>query len=100
MRGGPVIERRHSRGSSTTIGDSTITPVAKSLVIRWPGRGSVWSSGSVWSGPAAVIVEREGHAERIPIVNLNGWMLRAMRVGTLALIAAWIVLDRKGRDSK
>jgi hypothetical protein len=60
-----------------TVGDSTITPVARSLVTRWPGGGSVWSE------PAAVIVERDGRNERIPIANLNGRVLQAMRVGAL-----------------
>jgi hypothetical protein len=46
-----------------------------------------------------VIVERDGRAERIPIANLNGRILWAMRVGAVALVAAWIVKDRKRRDS-
>jgi hypothetical protein len=76
-----------------TVGDSTITPVARSLVTHWPG------GGSVWSGPAAIIVERDGRTERIPIANLNGRILWAMKVGAVALVAAWIVKDRKRRDS-
>jgi len=93
MRGGPVIEWRDAWGSPMTVGNSTITPVARSLVARWPG------GGSVWSGPAAVIVEREGRTERIPIANLNGRILWAMRVGAVTLIAAWIVKDRRRRKS-
>jgi len=93
MRGGPVIEWRDDRGSPMTVGNSTTTPVARSLVARWPG------GGSVWSGPAAVIVDREGGTERIPIGNINGRILWAMRVGAVALIAACIVKDRRRKRS-
>jgi len=93
MRDGIVLEWRDASGSPMSVGDSTITPVARSLVARWP------SGGSVWSGPAAVIVEREGRTERIPIRNLNGRILWAMRVGAVAVIAARIVKDRRRRKS-
>jgi hypothetical protein len=72
-----------------TFGDRTITPVARSLVARWPG------GGLVWSGPAAVIVDREGGTERIPIGNLNGRILWAMRLGAVALIATSIARERR-----
>jgi hypothetical protein len=90
---GPVIERRDVRGRSLTVENYTITPVARSLFARWPG------GGSVWSGPAAVVVEGGGSIERIPIGNISGRILWAMRVGTVALIAAWIVKDRRRRRS-
>ena len=93
MRGEPVIEWRDARGSPMTVGNSTITLVARSLVARWPG------GGSVRSRPAAVIVERDGRTERIPIANLNGRILWAIRVGAATLIAAWIAKGRGRRDS-
>ena len=93
MRGEPVIEWRETRGSPMSVGDSTITPVARSLVVRWP------AGGSVRSGPAAVLVERDGRTERIPIGNLNDRILWAMRLGASALIAAWIAKDRRRRKS-
>jgi hypothetical protein len=69
--------------------NGTITPVARCLVLRWP------SGGSVWSEPAAVILEREGRTERIRIGNLNGRVLWAMRVSTVALVARWIAKARR-----
>lgn len=93
MHGGPLIEWRDALGSPTTVGDSTITPVARSFVVRWPG------GGSVWSGPAALIVDQDESTERIPIKNLNGRIIWAMRVGTATLIAVWIARDRKRRKS-
>ena len=93
MRSGPVIEWREAWGSPLSVGNSTITPVARSLVTRWPG------GGAVWSGPAAVLVERDVRTERIPIGNLNGRIVWAIRVGAFALIAAWIARDRRRRKS-
>ena len=93
MRRGPVIEWREARARPVTVGDRTIVPVARSFVARWPG------GGAVWSGPAAVLVEREGTTERIPIANLNGRILRAMKVGALSLVAALIARDRRRMKS-
>jgi hypothetical protein len=94
MGGAPVIELRDVRGRPVPVDNGTITPVARCLVVRWPG------GGSAWSGPAAVIVEREGRTERIPIGNLNGRILWAMRAGTVILIAKWIARARGRRKSK
>jgi hypothetical protein len=93
MRGGRVIERRDSLGSPATIGDTTITPLARSWLVRWPG------GGAVWSGPAAIIVEREGRTDRIPIVDVNRRILWGLRLGAVALIATWIARDRRRKDS-
>lgn len=91
MRRAPVVERRSARGSPVTIGDCTITPVAHSLVARWPG------GGYVRSGPEAVLVERQGKTERMPVANLNDRILWAIRVGAVALIAVWTAKDRMRR---
>lgn len=93
MRLGSVIARRDSSGIPATAGDTTITPVARSLIVRWPG------GGAVWSGPAAVVVEREGRTDRIPVVNVNRRILWGLRMGTVALIAAWLARDRRRKDS-
>lgn len=90
---GPVVEWRAVPGSSVTVGDRTITPVARSFVARWPGGG--W----VWSGPAAVIVEGDGRTERVPIRNLNRRILWATRLGVAALIGGWIVKNPRRRNS-
>ncbi len=90
---GPVIEFRDSQGSPMIVGDRTITPIVKSVVARWPG------GGSVWSRPAAILVEREGTTRHIPIRNLTGRIVWAMRAGAITLIAAWIAQDRRRRTS-
>lgn len=93
MRRDRMIEWGHSTGSPTTIGNATVTPVARSVIARWPG------GGAVWSGPAAVIVEREGTTDRIPIVNVNRGILWGLRVGAVALMATCIAFDRRRKDS-
>jgi hypothetical protein len=93
MRGGRVIEWRNSTGSPTTVGDTTVTPLARSLIARWPG------GGAVWSGPAGIIVAREGRTDRIPVVNVNRRILWGLRLGALALIATWMARDRRRKNS-
>jgi hypothetical protein len=53
----------------------------------------------VWSGPAAVILERGGTTERIPIRNLNGRVLWAIRASAVTLIAVLILKGRGSRKS-
>lgn len=94
MRLGNHIERQESPGTPTTVGDVTLTPLAKSVVLRWP-RGVV-----AWSGPSAVVVEREEGTEHIPIVNLNRRILWSIKASTFVFIASWILRDRKRGHSK
>ena len=42
-----------------------ITPESRSLTIRWP------NGGLVWNRPLAVVVDRGGTTERIPIVDVT-----------------------------
>lgn len=93
MRWGSFVEWRAARGRPVTVGYRTITPVARSLRVRWPG------GGSTWSGPDAVIVEGEGATERIPVANVNAWILGALRLGAVAVIVAAILRDRRRRES-
>lgn len=92
MRCRSVIERKEALGSPVSLGDAAITPVARSSILRWPG------GGAVWSGPAAVIVEREGRTDRIPIVNVNRRILWALRASAVAFIATWMVHRRSRED--
>lgn len=84
MRRGSLIETRDSAGMPSMVGDTRFTPLATSLIVRWPG------GGAVWSGPAAIVVEREGTTDRVPIVNVNRRILWGLRLSVVALIATWI----------
>lgn len=89
MRLGTMFESQESFGTPTTAGDVTVTPIAKSFVLRWP-RG-----GAVWSGPSRVLVERDGRTEHIPIVNINRRILWSIRAGAFALVACGILHGRR-----
>ena len=90
-----MLEWADVPASPVTVGDTTVTPVARSWVVRWPG------GGAVWSGPAAIIVEREGRTERIPVVNLNRGVLWGLRLGAVAvgLLASRMARHRRRKDS-
>jgi hypothetical protein len=67
------------------LGNVTLIPQAQALVVRWPHGG--W----VWNRPVAVLVERNGQVERIPIRNITKliqWSLLAFTIGFIAL--TWI----------
>ena len=69
-------------GKPTVAGGTTVTPQAQVLALRWPGGG--W----VWNRPYAVLVEREGQVERLPIVDVT----RVARWAMLGLTAAlWLL---------
>jgi hypothetical protein len=58
-----------------TVGDVTVTPRSRALVVRLP-RGGV-----VWNRPTAVTVERAGQVRRVPVVDTT----RILQLGLLAL---------------
>ena len=73
-----VMEMSGSRESSAepvTVGDITVTPQSKALIVR------LSKGGFVWNRPTAVLVERDGRARRIPIVDIT----RILQVGLLGL---------------
>mgnify|MGYP000877440279 FL=1 len=61
-------------------GPLRVTPQAHALRVHWPG------GGFVWNHPAAVIVERDGVTERLPVVDV----LWAVRLGLLAVLGVWL----------
>lgn len=52
-------------GAPITIHDTTVTPLAQALTIRW-SRG-----GFVWNRPVALLVKRNGQHEQIPIPDVT-----------------------------
>jgi len=93
MGGGCVIEWSDSSASPVTIGDTSVTPLVRTLLVRWPG------GGAAWSVPAAMIVEREGRTDRIPIVDVNRRILWAVRLTAAALFATWMGHHRRRMNS-
>src|SRR6266545_461376 len=70
-----VVAAREASAEPVTIHDVTVTPWSRALVVRWP------KGGFVWNRPTAVLVEQDGQARRIPIVDVT----RILQVGLLGL---------------
>jgi hypothetical protein len=70
-----MFQRQTLLGKEITVGDITVTPQSQALTLRWPGGG--W----VWNRPIAVLVERGGNAERVPIIDVT----RMAQVGLYGL---------------
>ena len=77
MRIKDMVSWQTETGDSVEVGDVTLTPQSQSLLVRWPDGG--W----VWNRPVAVLVERGGETERIPVVDVT----RKAQVGLLGLAA-------------
>lgn len=59
------LKRQTTSGAPVTAGDVTVTPEAQALTVRFP------NIGFVWNRPVAVLVERDGQTERIPILDVT-----------------------------
>jgi len=69
-------------GEEVIVGDITVTPQSKALVMHAP------FGGLVWNRPVAVLVERGERTERIPIVDVT----RIVELGLLALSVVFTVV--------
>lgn len=65
---------------------ATIRPQSQALSLRLPEVG-----GFVWSRPVAVLVERGGQTQRLPIFNMNRWLNVGLGLVVAAAIAMLIV---------
>ncbi|MEW5989331.1 MAG: hypothetical protein AB1791_22110 [Chloroflexota bacterium] len=74
-------------GDPVRVGDIVITLQAQALAIRLP------FAGLVWNRPLAVLVERDGRQERIPIVNVT----RLAQIALLALAVVFLMAGRLAR---
>lgn len=74
-------------GERVTAGEVSVTPQSQALIVRWPNGG--W----VWNRPVAVLVERNGTRERIPIVDVT----RLIQWGLLGLAAAFTTVGLASR---
>jgi hypothetical protein len=71
-------------GDPISVGGVTVTPQSQAIMVRWP------KGGWVWNRPVAILVEREGKTERIPIVNVT-------RIAQIGLYAFGIALAWRAR---
>jgi hypothetical protein len=77
---GDKIQLQTVSGEEVTVRDVTLTPQSQVLTIRWP------SGGFVWNRPLAVLVERDGQTERIPVVDVT-------RIAQLAFLGLSLVFS-------
>ena len=77
-----MVSRQTPWGEEVIVGDVTLTPQSKALVIHAP------FGGLVWNRPVAVLVERGERTERIPIVDVT----RIVQLGLLALSVVFTVV--------
>jgi hypothetical protein len=75
MQNTRIFQSQSVSGSPVQVGDITVTPQSRALIVRLP------FGGLVWRRPTAVLVERAGQTSRIPIVDVT-------RVVQLALLGA------------
>ena len=76
------ISFKTTSGDPQTIGDATITPQSQALIVRFP------FGGFVWNRPVAVLVDRNGQTERIPIVDVT----RIAQLSVLGLTLAFSII--------
>ena len=87
-----LIQWETRAGEKITVGDVSITPQSRALIIRWPPYG-----GLVWNRPTALLVDRGDYAEHIPIVDLNRKLqLTLLGLSFVFTIFAFILAAQKG----
>lgn len=69
---------QEASAAPVTVGDVTVTPRARALVVRLP------QGGFVWNRPTAVTVQRVGAVRHLRVVDVT----RILQLGALALAAA------------
>ena len=75
------IELKNSSSQVVTAGEFTLTPQSQALIVRLP------YFRAVWNRPVAVVVERGGEIQRLPIVDVT----RLVQLCLIAVSAAcWI----------
>lgn len=80
-------------GDKLTVGDVTLTPQSQALTVRWP------NGGLVWNRPVAVLVERDGQTERMPVVDVTRMaQLGLLGLGFVFSMVTFILSARRRRD--
>ena len=75
-----VVRWQVVSGEEVIAGDVTLTPQSQAFTISWP------NGGFVWNRPVAVLVERGGQTERIPVVDVT-------RIAQITLLGLGFVLS-------
>jgi hypothetical protein len=80
------VELRTVSGTPIEAGGARLTPQSQALVVRTP----LWKL--VWNRPVAVLVERDGREQRLPIVDVTRVAIVALFAGGLAGLIAVAIM--------
>jgi hypothetical protein len=69
-------------GRSVTVDSITVTPQSQALIVRLP------MGGFVWNRPTAILVERDGTAKRLPVIDIT----RILQLWLLGLVLSIVSL--------
>ncbi len=89
-----ILQWRTVSGATVTSGGVSVTPQSQALIVHTP----IWSY--VWNRPVAVLVERDGQTERIPIVDVTRLALIALSFSVVAAILAVRFTRRPARKPR
>jgi hypothetical protein len=76
---------QEASAAPVTVGEVTVTPRARALVVRLP------QGGFVWNRPTAVTVQRAGAVKHLRVVDVT----RLLQLALLALVAAITAVARR-----
>ena len=77
-----IIQWQTHLGEEVTVGDISLTPQSRALILRWPG------GGLVWNRPVAVVIKQGDRLSRLPIVDVT----RLAQIGLLGLGATFALI--------
>ena len=85
-----MFQSQSVSGSPVQVGDITVTPQSRAMIVRLP------FGGLVWRRPTAVLVERAGQTSRIPIVDVTRVIQLALLGASVLTFSAtvWILVSR------
>ncbi len=85
-----ILQWQELSGTPVSVGDVTITPQSRVLTFRSR------FGGFVWNRPTAVLVERGGKTERLPIIDVTRAILLGL-VGLSLLVTIFVQSNRERR---
>jgi len=59
------FQRQRISGDPIIVGDTTVTPQAQSVTLRWP------YGGLIWNRPSAIVVERDNHTTPMHVIDIT-----------------------------
>ena len=88
-----LVQWQTVSGEAVRVGDVALTPQSQALTVRWP------KGGFVWNRPVAVLVERDGQTERVPVVDVTRIaQITLLGLGFVFFVVALMLSIGKRRD--